>query len=158
MAYKGCRRNDSEVVRGIILLAPFTGMRRGNILAMRWDEVDWENGQWTIPANKTKTSRTYPVKLADMAIAVLQRMHVLRVGDCPWVFPQGHDPTNHIKCIKKSWDEISCAGPEAGRLRRRGVHRQVSGRLFRSRFQVGGFRIPPVTGCSCIVGVSTRSD
>lgn len=45
-----------EVARDFFLMCLFTGQRRGNILAMRWNEVDLSRGAWHIPETKNDTS------------------------------------------------------------------------------------------------------
>ena len=52
-----------EWLRPIVITAIHTGMRRGEILELRWEDVDLEKCQITIPQEKTKTrkSRVVPV-------------------------------------------------------------------------------------------------
>jgi integrase len=71
--------------RDLLLLALYTGQRKGNVLAMRWDDIDLAAGRWTIPAEQTKQRAAQTCPLSSMAAAILQR----RYADAatPWVFP-----------------------------------------------------------------------
>lgn len=72
-------------VRDVLLLALFTGQRKGNVLAMRWDDVDLAAGRWTIPADQTKQKKAQTTPLSSSAAQVLQRRHA--DAGTPWVFP-----------------------------------------------------------------------
>jgi integrase len=57
-AARSCR---NPLVLPIILLAVATGMRRGEILNLRWDHIDWERRSLLIPHTKNGHSRTLPL-------------------------------------------------------------------------------------------------
>jgi len=44
----------SPITASAMKLLILTGTRRGEITAMRWDELDLDNSKWTIPSTKTK--------------------------------------------------------------------------------------------------------
>ena len=52
-----------DAVKTVVLMALNTGMRRGEILGMRWDRVDLKAGQCTVPAGGSKTNKTRRVPL-----------------------------------------------------------------------------------------------
>jgi len=62
-----------------------TAGRSGEVLGARWDEVDPEAKLWTIPAERMKAGREHRVPLSAAAVAVLEKVKVLRQGDL--VFP-----------------------------------------------------------------------
>jgi len=106
MAYEGHDRSDADSYRLIVLLALFTAQRQGNILEMRWDEIDNVNHIWTIPAAKAKTRREYRVPLHDEVWALLQaqREHLMRTGQSSeWVFPSYFDRRQPTVNIKRPW-------------------------------------------------------
>lgn len=72
-------------VRDVLLLALYTGQRKGNVLAMRWDDVDLDAGLWTIPAESTKQKTAQTNPLSGHAREILAR----RFDDAAtvWVFP-----------------------------------------------------------------------
>jgi integrase len=76
-----------------------TAQRKGECCAAAWEEIDLEEGWWTIPAEKTmlrenhgvedglaKNKLPHRVPLTALAIKILQAAKVLS-GDSPWVFP-----------------------------------------------------------------------
>lgn len=66
-------------------LTILTGVRTTETRAAKWDEIDFENRMWTIPANRMKARKLHRVPLSDRAIAVLQHMLPLRVPE-DWIF------------------------------------------------------------------------
>ena len=68
-----------------------TGQRGGEVLTMRWEDVDEASGWWTIPAEQAKNGKAQRVPLT--AAAQLLVVEARRDGSGPngWVFagPQG---------------------------------------------------------------------
>jgi integrase len=66
-------------------LCILTAARSGEILGMRWDEVDLDKKVWTVPAHRMKAGREHRVPLSQRATAILVRLNDMRSGD--FVFP-----------------------------------------------------------------------
>ena len=66
-------------------LCILTAARSGEILGMRWDEVDLNKKIWTVPAHRMKAGREHRVPLSQRATDVLVRLGEGRSGD--FVFP-----------------------------------------------------------------------
>ena len=49
-----------------------TACRSGEARLARWDEIDFEKAEWTVPAHRMKTKRQHRVPLSDRAVAILQ--------------------------------------------------------------------------------------
>lgn len=83
-----------EVTRDFFRLALYTGARRSNIAAMRWDELDLSTAVWTIPARKTKGKKPLTVPLIPAAKEIILRRQERSPDNCPWVLPgrsrEGH--------------------------------------------------------------------
>lgn len=94
---------DSEDVRDYVLLSLWTGARRGNVLAMRWSDINLTRRTWTIPGTKTKNREELTVPLTPVALAILKRREAVSSG--PWVFP-GFGGTGHMVEPKKGWARI----------------------------------------------------
>lgn len=62
---------DDDFGRIVRLLA-LTGCRREEIGALRWDEIDFENGIMTIPGERTKNHRTLALTLPPLALDILK--------------------------------------------------------------------------------------
>ena len=57
-----------------LLMLLLTGARRGELLAMRWSDVDLEAGIWTKPASVTKQRRSHRLPLNQEALAILREI------------------------------------------------------------------------------------
>lgn len=57
-----------------VKLLILTGQRRGEVSGMRWSEVDFERGIWTIPAKRAKNASVHAVPLAPLALDTLKSM------------------------------------------------------------------------------------
>lgn len=93
----------SIIVRDYILLSLLTGARRSNVLAMRWDEVNFTRTTWTIPMTKNGESHTIPIVPA--AIELLKTRQKNNTTNNPWVFP-GTGTSGHLIETKKPWKRI----------------------------------------------------
>ena len=71
----------AEALRFTILTAARSGETRG----MTWDEVDWERGIWTVPAERMKAGEEHRVPLSPPAVAILEKMRKQRRDD--FIFP-----------------------------------------------------------------------
>lgn len=85
---------------GAIRLALLTGMRRGEVLGLRWSEISKEYGM--IQLADSKTGRK-PVPLGAAALALLDSLP--RMKDCPFVFPsaKGKRP---LESVRRVWDAV----------------------------------------------------
>jgi integrase len=81
--FEALNHEGNETIRDFLLISLFTGARRGNVLAMRWDEIDFASATWRIPRTKNGSSQLVP--LIDPALDILERRLNTAVGD--WVFP-----------------------------------------------------------------------
>jgi integrase len=66
-------------------LCILTAARSGEILGMRWSEIDFDNKIWTVPANRMKAGREHRVPLSSPATAILRHLERMKIGD--FVFP-----------------------------------------------------------------------
>jgi integrase len=64
-----------------------TACRANEVARMRWEEIDWEQKVWTVPASRTKSAREHRVPLSNRALALLARQP--RKGDCVWTSRKG---------------------------------------------------------------------
>jgi integrase len=68
-----------------IILAVRTGLRRGSLFPLRWDQVDLLNRVARIP--RTKNGRPHAVPLSATALLTLQQLYAVRPPDAAYVFP-----------------------------------------------------------------------
>ena len=90
-------------MRDVILLAVFTGQRRGSVLKMKWEDLDLRKGLWTVTERKSRkkdVTNVLVIPLVEEAAQVLRRRP--RVDDSPYVFP-GRKKRTALTTIKKPW-------------------------------------------------------
>jgi integrase len=93
-------------VRDFVLLALYTGQRRGNIVAMRWSELSQTaDGQrlWTISDPKNRETQIVP--LLPEAVAVLKDRRERVAANSPFVFPST-GKSGHVRDIKRGWKRL----------------------------------------------------
>jgi integrase len=83
-----------------IILAVHTGLRRGSLFHLRWDQVDLENRLLRIP--RTKSGRPLALPLNARALEALRRLNADRSPESTYVFPhiggpQKGQPVRDIK-------------------------------------------------------------
>ena len=78
-------RNRQSIAAMALELCILTAARSGEILGMRWTEVDLDNQLWTVPADRMKAGREHRVPLSARAIAILKKLNAVRQGE--FVFP-----------------------------------------------------------------------
>ena len=71
-------------LRPLVVIARHTGLRRGNLLALTWEQVDARNRRLLIP--ETKNGEPLSMPLTDTALRTLTELGRLRRLACPWVF------------------------------------------------------------------------
>ena len=101
------RRPDSV---DAITLAVLTGARRGEILSMRWGDVDIDGALWTKPHHLTKQRKVHHLTLSPEAVAVLRRRQAERDGKVvrlrgDEVF-RGAGSKTHCNTLERDWREI----------------------------------------------------
>jgi integrase len=97
--------DNSDDFREFIILALLTGARRGNVLAMRWADIDDERAVWKIPAGDAKAGESIDVALVAEAMAILEtRRERQRKAKAitPFVFP-APSVAGHMTPPKKRW-------------------------------------------------------
>ena len=58
-----------------------TGVRTGELRLAKWDEFDFDNALWTIPAENTKTGITMRVHLTDLVKSLFIELYNCSMGD-----------------------------------------------------------------------------
>jgi integrase len=83
------------------MVALLTGMRRTDVLAMRWEQVSFERAEWRIPDPKNGEPLTVPLVGAVTTLLQARRS----AEPCPWVFP-GTGKLGHLVEPKTAWKRI----------------------------------------------------
>ncbi len=64
---------------GLLFLA-YSTARPGNVRLAEWDEIDWDNKLWIIPAHKMKTGEQHTIPLSDQLLEILTLAKHYRQG------------------------------------------------------------------------------
>lgn len=98
----------------VFALCLWTGVRKGNVLAAAWAQVDLERRLWIIEDDaavgvRTKTGRTYTIALVDQALEILRRRRRAAAKGSRWVFPATGRPTpsGHLENPYRAWRDLA---------------------------------------------------
>jgi integrase len=96
-------------LKPLLLVAYYTGMRKGEIRTIRWDQVDLKTGTMRLKSGDTKTGEGRVIPLNPTLTTLFKS--ATRYLNCPWVFvnpaymdawqanPQTADPCYHATSI-----------------------------------------------------------
>lgn len=90
------------MVQDYVMLSLMFGARQANILAMRWDEINFDLNIWRIPKTKNGSSHTLPI--TEDIRPILQRRYENRTSE-DWVFPSD-GRTGHLVEPKSAWKTL----------------------------------------------------
>lgn len=79
----------SIVTTSAIKLLILTGARRGEVAAMRWDEINLDAGVWLLASERTKNNQAHTVYLPKLAIEIIRLLQPIS-GNSPFVFDTGN--------------------------------------------------------------------
>jgi len=99
--FEALRAEPNPYISTALVVALLTGARRGEVLAMRWTDLDLAQALWRIP--HTKAGRPHYLPLPRPVVARLRALP--RLQDNPYVFP-GRDGQGHLVNITKAWARI----------------------------------------------------
>ena len=88
-AFMADLRQRSAVAAHALEFAILTAARSGEVLGVRWGEIDLERKVWIVPADRMKAGREHRVPLSDRAVAIIEAM--AKLGGEGFVF-QGPKP------------------------------------------------------------------
>ena len=76
----------SFIVQCALKIAPLVFVRPGELRHAEWEEIDFENAEWNIPAGRMKMKEPHLVPLSKQAIEILKDLKKL-TGTGRYVFP-----------------------------------------------------------------------
>ncbi|MEW8052997.1 MAG: site-specific integrase [Candidatus Thiodiazotropha sp.] len=94
----------SDHLTPMVILSLNTGMRRGEVFHLKWDDIDFPNKTLVVRGEKAKSGRTRHINLNDYALDALNTWRIQSDRSNRLVFPsrQGKPLDN----IKKSWEGL----------------------------------------------------
>ncbi len=94
--------------------AALTGWRRGELLGLRWEWVNLETREVTLPAANSKNGQARVLALEGELLAIAKRQRARGVG-AEWVFHR-HGRPIHPSVFKKQWKKALEAAGLSGKL------------------------------------------
>lgn len=101
--FESLAKEENVTARDFILMALLTGARKGNVLAMQWNEINFQHAIWRIP--DTKNGDPHNVTLSPQAMQILdkrKKVQQLTEQESIYVFP-GDGVGGHLADPKKAW-------------------------------------------------------
>ena len=95
------REEPNTTTRDYILLSLLTGARKSNVLAMRWEDINFKQSLWRI--HETKNGEAHTIPLVPHALNLLKARKA--TTQSAWVFP-GTGEAGHLHDPKKAWQRI----------------------------------------------------
>ena len=124
-----------------MLLRLLLGQRGGEVVGMRWAELDLESRVWELPASRTKNGRAHVVPLPPTALALLEALRAAAPKDEPRVFSgltvwsDGHRELSTVHGGTYTWKDLRRT--VSTRLAARGFSEEIIGRaLNHARYTV----------------------
>ena len=99
-----------KIIKDYILLSLYTGARKGNVIAVKWEQINFTIFEWHIPKTKNGDPQTIP--LIEQAIKLLQKRKSenekldLKDFQKEWVFPSLTSASGHLSDPKRAWKRI----------------------------------------------------
>ena len=81
-----CAKSDWQPLHTLVLLAISTGARRGELIRLKWTDVDLKTARATVHETKNGDPRVLP--LVGKALAALRELKLQGSGRSEWVFAQ----------------------------------------------------------------------
>jgi integrase len=95
-----CKKSRNPLLHPLVVLALATGARLGELLSLRWSDVDLARGVARLARTKNGEPRT--LSLTGHALALLAARAAEHGGDTSFVFPSGHGRTPAT--LRKPWE------------------------------------------------------
>ena len=78
--------HGTPTVKTALALSPLLLCRPGELRHMEWTEINWDDKQWELSAEKMKMKQPHIIPLSKQALALLQNLQLL-TGQGKYVFP-----------------------------------------------------------------------
>lgn len=97
------KSHPKKVIALLLMFLLSTGARKASAKNAEWEEIDFSNRMWRIPATNSKSKRVVMVPLNDSAIWVLEQLHTEGAKGCIFVHERTGKP---YTAIEKTWYEV----------------------------------------------------
>jgi integrase len=121
-----------EYLRPVLALGYFCGLRRGEVLALEWTQIDFLAGTIRLRAGETKNNEGRLIPIVPQLRAILLERYAKRQAGCPYVCFRldQRGIAVKIRAFRKAW-QSACIKLGLGRLEP--VINSVNGEILRSK-------------------------
>lgn len=84
--YQSSMKRAHKLALHLLLLCM---VRKSELIEAKWEELDLERGEWSIPGERMKKDKPHLVSLPRQAVAMFEELKALASGS-EWVFPSSH--------------------------------------------------------------------
>ncbi len=123
-----------EQLREIVLIALITGMRQGEILALRWDWIDFDENEIKLPQTHVKTNKSRIIPVSQKLRTILLERR-LKSGGSDFVFPSKNSGTGHVNWVKRSF-KTACKKATVDNLRFHDLKHTAITRMVEAGIQI----------------------
>ncbi len=123
---EACASVRNTWLRSGILLAVETGMRRGELLSICWEDVCFDTA--TLMIRETKNGHARRIPLTDVATALLRERKAEKVAHPKKVFPVSANAFRH--CWERCKSRVALAHPSIADLRFHDLRHEAVSRFF----------------------------
>ncbi|WP_341793303.1 MULTISPECIES: tyrosine-type recombinase/integrase [unclassified Rickettsia] len=107
--FKAVEEGKNRIMADFFLMALFTGCRRGNVAAMRWDNISFAGSVWQI--ERTKNGKPQEIHLSPAVVEILRRRRQENandpnINDNGFVFPSKKSKSGHIESSQYAWSKL----------------------------------------------------
>ncbi|MCH2078865.1 MAG: site-specific integrase, partial [Rhodobacteraceae bacterium] len=88
----------SAIAAKALMFTCLTGSRTGEVLGMRWEEINFEARLWTCPAERMKGGEEHRVPLTDAMIAILEPL-MARGSDVVFEGQRRHEALSNMSML-----------------------------------------------------------
>lgn len=81
-----------------LMFTCLTGSRTGEVLGMRWEEIDFEAALWTCPAHRMKTDVDHRVPLTGEMLTIIEPLRAMR-SDYVFEGQKRHKPLSNMSML-----------------------------------------------------------
>jgi integrase len=117
-------------LKHVIQIALNTGMRRGEILGLQWDWIDFEENYIYLPQTHTKSQKSRKIPINEIVRRILLERKLLS-GGSQFVFPSEESKTGHLNWLKRSFT-TACKNAKIEDLRFHDLRHTAATRLVES--------------------------
>lgn len=101
--FKALCVESNETVRDFIYVCLLTGARKGNVMAMQWEDLNFDLAEWRIAETKNGTPQSIPLTTEAIALLTVRRQNIGIA--LSFVFPVS-SKSGHIVEPRKIWQRI----------------------------------------------------